>query len=253
MTNPAQALADLLQQWTPDDSKTAQPVFAARGGRHPGDVAFWQTQITALGYISEIERRITDLERAGFAQVAPSRSLLPVLCRAVILPDSQWSSATGGALLSDIEIGALRTLGALLDIAASTRVSITPSKVRAFQESVEEAQNLLAEFGSELSDAERIYLSTLLESAQTLLQEKNVNGSVDLGSLADQLVGALIGAGVSLGQSDNSEGAKRFAATAMRFATALRAPLYDLAAVSAVTSSLWGPLLAIGTGGSGAE
>ena len=253
MTNPAQALADLLQKWTPDATKNAVPVFAARGGKHPGDIAFWQTQIVAFGHISEIERRIADLERAGFKQISPSRSLLPVLCRAVILPDSQWSGATGGALLSDIEMGLLQTLGALLDMADASRTSMTPSKVSAFRESVKESQELLAEFGDELSDAERIYLSTLLESAQALLAEKDVNGSADLASLADQLVGALIGAGVSLSQSNNSEGAKRFAANAMRFAAALRAPLYDLAAVSAVTSGLWGPLLAIGVGGSAPE
>ncbi|PPG04769.1 hypothetical protein C5C59_12795 [Rathayibacter sp. AY1F4] len=142
---------------------------------------FWRRIGDALGYIVDLERRMDDLERAGHSDVSASRGVLPACYRAIVLPDQSWGAANK-KLLSGEQMASRRLLATLIDVTEG-RSELTSPRRRALLECVEDALSALAETDDLLDDSERRYILNLLTSIQSLLNEKDVIGNVNLASL----------------------------------------------------------------------
>lgn len=195
MVNPARELANLIVDSSVQAGKAQRSIYDSRGsnGAAAMSVGFWRRHGEAFGYLVDLERRMDELERAGHSDIAASRGVLPACYRAIVVPDQAWTQANP-ELLNGQQMSSLRLLATLIDVTEG-RSGMTSPKRQALLSCVGDAIAALGDTADLLDENERRYILNLLNSIQTLLNEKDVLGGVDLSSLVDQLSGALLGAG----------------------------------------------------------
>lgn len=186
-TNPARALADVLQI---NVSEGESPV-TARDGSDDGDIEFWRRQGDLLRLLRQIDTAIEGM-RAGGHDMSSVESYVPAWYRAVFSFDNPWAEAQSFVrkTIAADPLNALRTTAILLDSGAAPQL-IPLAQVRSADELLGELFDLLERDREAFPELEVRYAYTLLADVRDLFTQRRVVGSVDLQSKVDQLIGVI--------------------------------------------------------------
>lgn len=197
----------------------------------------WETHGRPLHLLLAIETELAGIRASG----EPTDGWdvwVPSWWQAIFQPERAWSAAFSGDALSPQALSGLRTLASYLKVTGGTR-SLEEAPRKSLLESLGDASELLSgAAGALLTEAERLYIFRLLQSAREVVEEKALGGDVDLRAVIDRLNGALLGVAAHLEAAGDTESAKSMMDVLRRIVSVSRTGVYDLAAFAAITDSV---------------
>jgi hypothetical protein len=235
MINPATELADIFTAWGNDES--GHDLYGARGGK-ADELAVWSEHGNAVVLLRQVEEALVALRTNAKVDTEPFDRYVVEWYKGVFQPDRQWTVEFRGDAADHAAVGALRTLGIVLDFGgAPTRINVVQRT--SIAGCIAEALTLLdSESGEVLDSVERLYIYRLLSETRTSLEERSLTGGMDLRANIDRLNGALLGVAAQFEGLGDHESANRVAGVAGRIVQLLRGVTYDLAAVATIAGSV---------------
>jgi hypothetical protein len=189
MSNPALALAELLDDW--HVASNTKPEVSRFDG-DPDGAVFWDGHRVVARYLSEIEDAISAMEEAG-EEVSFYRETLPSWSSAVFSYKVPWQTTQPAMRYScppgDIRL--LRALAAHLDAIGWVPKLDTPH-LESLLEALQRARVLVAEDRALTADVKR-YILGLIREAEACFEDSSINGdTVYIRRLSMELGGAMM-------------------------------------------------------------
>jgi hypothetical protein len=201
VTNPATALAGLLEQWTVRPNKSPEEVRGKYSD--PKGREFWRGQAKAVDLAFRVDNLLRGMEAAGQPTAMFSASIVSWY-EAVFAFSVPWQTTDGAErqIIERARLENLQGLGVMLDQVGV--VEIAGDETQRLRTVLDEAKQLVASDKS-LSHETRRYIWSLIVEAQATLDEIDTFGDEPSRSILLELGGAMtVQAEIAEGEGDQA-------------------------------------------------
>ncbi|WP_157983394.1 hypothetical protein [Nocardiopsis sp. TNDT3] len=177
MSNPATALAKLLESWEIPQGSAAHKVRA--DGDSPSHLSYWQRQADAVALLREVDQSIDALIEMGEDASHFREDLVP-LYRSIFGLDPSWTGSEQRPRQAAPAhcIRALKNLGLLLNFSGLS-IKLDEPTIQELRESLHDSYEFITKIPN-LDKSDRFYLFTLIAEARRYLDEVDIFGSAQV-------------------------------------------------------------------------